>query len=75
MSQWESGKVPAGVDDALKLVAFAKDMGVQIEEESSTRVTGMAEAAKVDQIERREKVLRAHDHAMRDVLNAAGKGV
>lgn len=37
--------------------------------------TAMAETAKVGQIERKEKVRRGHDHAMRDVLNAAGKGV
>jgi hypothetical protein len=35
MSQWEAGRVPAGIDDAFKLVAFAKGMGVQIPEVST----------------------------------------
>lgn len=75
MSQWESGKVPAGVDDALKLVAFAKEMGVQIEKESSILDAGSTEAAKAGQVERRTLVRCAPDHAMRDVLNAAWQGV
>lgn len=31
VSRWESGDVAAGADDALKLVALAKEMGVHVE--------------------------------------------
>lgn len=65
MSQWESGKVPAGADDALKLVAFAKGMGVQIEEAEFDQALDaqMAEAAQAGLIERRVFVRRADDRA------------
>lgn len=35
VSRWESGDVAAGADDALKLVALAKEMGVHVEPSTS----------------------------------------
>ena len=79
MSQWESGKVPAGADDALKLVAFARVMGVQLHEETNDPIfeTQLVEAAKAGVIERRDPAKpgrRDRDIKAYAALAAAGQG-
>lgn len=43
LSRWASGEVPAGVDDALKLIALAKELGVPEDEMPFGVVTPIAE--------------------------------
>lgn len=74
MSQWEAGRVPAGIDDAFKLVAFAESVGVQVAKAAADPIleAQMTEAAKAGLIERRSTVRRVAD---RQRLAAAGQGV
>lgn len=39
LSRWASGDVPAGVDDALKLIALGRELGVPDEELPSAPAT------------------------------------
>lgn len=66
MSHWEAGRVPAGIDDAFKLVAFAESMGVQIPDASADPMLDarMTDAVKASQIERHTLVRHADYRAM-----------
>lgn len=45
VSRWESGDVPAGADDAIKLIALAKEMGIEVEPPTDQECAQLAKAS------------------------------